>query len=212
MKIKWHNKVLTFKWPARIIAVFVIVFLVFASILYFNDTLFAALKKYQSNGLLSGRIVETLSWAMAITIGLGVFAESALGIWNTLVYWGQCADNWLIKRITGQEYFVNRANNLLADIRIQLNRINLALQTMTCKDCHDGELQQKLQKLNEQCQAVKSHCREVNKILENTEARDTINYQRQEQAKMVLNTLVTENLHISDRIEMLMNKLQQAKN
>jgi len=210
--MRWHNKVFTCKWPARLIAILVVVFLVFASILYFYDTLFAALKKFSENHI-SSRTTRALAWAMAITIGLGIFAESAVGIWNTLIYWGQRADNWLIKRFYGREYFLDEANKLLTHTRAQLNRVNLSLQTLTHELCQTKprEFSEKLKKLSDECQEIKTRCLRMHKILEGTDAYDVINLQRQEQAKTTLNTLVTENLHVGDRIEMLLNKCQTTE-
>lgn len=199
----------------RLIAIFVILFLISATILYFYDTLAAAFGKLTWHGAKviaanTGKIIATI---MAIIIGLGVLAESAPTIWDKLIYWGQCLDNAIIYRYYGKQYFIDTVNELLEKTRILLNQTNLRLQTITVpankrERKNNKQLQHEFKQLyNNYCQ-IKKNCAKINKLLEGTDAQDRLNQDRQEKAKNVLNTLVMENLQISDRLDNFTNKLK----
>jgi len=198
------NKLLTAKLFMRAFALFVILFLVSASILYFYDTLVSGFSKLKWHGetLFPQNIASYLSATMAIIIGIGILAESAPTIWDKLMYWGQVIDNIMIKALTRKEFFLTKANRLLEETRLLINKTNFHLQAIMIPTDHSYD-NENTDILCENIKKIKNNCQKINTLLENHQAEDTLHRQAQEKAKQTLNTLVTENLELSERIEKL---------
>lgn len=193
---------LTAKLPMRLIAILVVIFLVSATMLYFYDTLISGFKNLTWH---DQRIVPTLlakyfALAMALTIGIGVFTESAATIWDKLMYWGQLIDNYFIKLFARREYFLITAESLLKKTRREINRTNLRLQAVIIPQQAAPE---DVEFLRGQVKAIKKHCEELHKLLEAHQAYDNLHQQRQENAREHLNQLVTASLDICYYVERL---------
>lgn len=205
--MKIRNKLLTTKLFMRAFALFVILFLVSASILYFYDTLVSGFSKLKWHGetLFPQNIASYLSATMALIIGIGILAESAPTIWDKLMYWGQVIDNKIIKSLTQKEYFLTKANRLLEETRLLINKTNFHLQSIMIPTDHSHD-NININMLCDNIKKIKNNCQKIHVLLENHQAEDTLHRQAQEKAKQTLNTLVTENLEMSDRVENLFRK------
>lgn len=213
--MKQQRILLSCKFPMRIIAVFVITFLISATVLYFYDTLVAAFEKLKDIGIFTENFRIYISLMMAIIIGLGILAESAPTIWDKLQFWGQCLDNKIIKYQTGKTYFLDESHCLLEQTRILINQTNFNLQKITMSRnfklttavaLRDLDLLYQLRKSYEK---IKNNCIRIHNLLELNEAYDRINKEKQTQFKNTLNRLINDNLQIGDRIEILLIKLEK---
>ena len=111
-------------------------------------------------------------------------------------------DNIMIKALTRKEFFLTKANRLLEETRLLINKTNFHLQAIMIPTDHSYD-NENTDILCENIKKIKNNCQKINTLLENHQAEDTLHRQAQEKAKQTLNTLVTENLELSERIEKL---------
>jgi hypothetical protein len=152
---------------------------------------------------------------MAMTIGLGVFAESAPTIWDKFVFWGQYLDNKIRKIFLKEEYFLDVAYKLLHQTRKIYNRTNFDLQAIAIPTDDATLKEEDLLPFWNQVTKIKDNCVKISYLLENHQAYDILNKRRQEEGKQTLNDFITYNLEMSARLEEVSNKIfssEPAKN
>lgn len=196
----------------RMIAIVIIASLVSATVLYFYDILISGFSRlvWQGKPLVSTINAECASAFMAITIGLGVLAESAASIWDKLVYWGQLIDNKIIKYVYGKSYFLDEASHLLLKTRLLFNRTNFHLQSIAIPTDNSVCNEKDLKKLSNKVKNIKNNCQKINTLLEHNRAKDVTNLKKQEHLKQLLNNLVSSNLEMSSWVESIADKMSST--
>lgn len=199
----------TARHPMRLIALLIMISLVSATILYFDDILVGGFAKLIWNGkpLVSTFYAQWASAIMSITIGLGVLAESATTIWEKLNFWGQIIDNKIIHFFYRKTFFLDEAFHLLHKTRLLFNRTNFSLQAIAIPTDNSVCNEADLRKLSNKIKNIKNNCQKINTLLENNRAKDTIHLKKQEHLKQILNNLVSANLEMSSWVESLASQM-----
>lgn len=207
-------QLLTARQPMRLIAVLIIISLISATILYFDDILVAGFARlvWKGNRLVSPFYAECASAIMSLTIGLGVLAESASTIWEKFIFWGQVIDNKIIKLLYHKNYFLDEASQLLLKTRLLFNRTNFHLQAIAIPTDNSVCDENDIKKLSNKIKNIKNNCQKINALLENNLAQDKTNLRKQENLKQLLNNLVSANLEMSAWVESITSQMNANKN
>lgn len=192
----------------QLIATLIILLLVCGTVIYFYDNLSQAYQVLQLFGLHFNKLTaHHLASATAFIIGLGVLIESAPVIWHTLIHWGQVGLRMLITR---KSCSLTKLSATLANTDALINQTNLTLQSLFIPEDQATFNHRSLQKLSLATKTIKDNCESMHHILQNYQSHGKVSTQQLLLVKKNLSALVSANLELCVKLNILKQTLVKA--
>lgn len=142
---------------------------------------------------------KSISYSIAIAVGIATAIQSYQIIWDRLSYWGQCIDNVVIYIFTGKKYFLQETSDLLNNIAKEINKINMKIQENSWERIirndfykNRSNLENYTHEINNKIAAVIDQLRKVIHLLKHNNAKDSINKKNESIAERDLNSLIRQ--------------------
>lgn len=210
------NNIFSIKFFFRVFAIIAVLLLGIVTTIITYKTIVDVWSFFHLGHLTSIKLYKTINFIIGLLIGTATVIQSYSAIWDRLSYWGQCVDNFIIKRLTGKTYFLEEVNEALQFIRKLVNQINFQFQQyywetdIQQKSTNNKYIVLKLETLlkHNTAQAIQLY-HKVIKLLKDNECCDNINKERKDEADELLNSLIAQ---LADNTKQINEFIKQIKN
>jgi hypothetical protein len=208
---KFTHYFLTFKFPLKIIALIVIVFLGLIT-LFITYKASIEVWDFINFKFISQDFKKSTSIFIAVIISVSTLIQSSPIIWQRLEFWGQHLDNFLIYLITRKKYFLDVVDNELKQAQDQINHCHFKLQeynwNVSFSSINKNKITAELDELlNKEINRIRNSCVKSRAILQKCEPTDITNIQRKLFLENNLNMLIVHTTELAISVAKLRSNI-----